>query len=541
MLTLAAVLLVGVLVARAGYLGVVKGGELSDLAVGQQRSSTEALAPRGAIVTRDGHDLARDQLAVEVTATPALVSDPVAAAGKLGPILKTDPNELAEKLDGNGGYARLARAVAPDTAEKVADLDIPGIHFADTYQRFLPRGPVAAQIVGLTDEDRAGATGLEQSLDEPLTGTPGTRVFARDPFGRRLDTIVDDEPTPGKQVELTLDGVIQDRAERILVDTREEYSAKSAMAVVMRPDDGAILAMASVPRPNPNRRSSYSPELARNRPVTDTFEPGSTFKVVTIAGALEDGVVTPDTPFDLPPTLTLYDRELGEAHRDTAVRMSVSEILEQSSNVGTVKIAQSLGQERLQKWISRFGFGQPTGIDYPGEVPGLVLASEDWSGVSILNIPIGQGVGVTLTQLTRAYAAIANGGRLVTPHLVSRIGDEDVEVPPAPRVLNRKTARQVDEMLRSVVSPDGTGEAAKIEGYEVAGKTGTANKINPETGEYDSRYVASFVGYVPADDPQLLVAVVVDEPSGVYYGGAVAAPAFEQIARFSLQYLGIAP
>ncbi len=541
MLALVAVVLVAGLGLRAGYLGVVRGGELSDRAVGQQRSATEALAPRGAIVTRDGHDLARDQLAVEVTGTPALVTDARGTAARLAPLLGVEEEVLAERLDGNGGYARLARAIAPDKAAEVADLDIPGIHFSDTYERVLPRGSVAAQIVGLTNEERTGAAGLEASLDDALTGTPGSRVEARDPFGRRLDTIVDEEPVPGEQVRLTLDGVIQDRTERILAETREEFGAKSAMAVVMRPDDGAILAMASVPRPNPARRTTYSPELWRNKAVTDTFEPGSTFKIVTVAGALEEGLVQPETRFDLPATLTLYDRELGESHRDYDTNLTTTEILEQSSNVGTVKIGQRLGQAGLQKWISRFGFGESTGIDYPGEVPGIVLPSEEWSGVSILNIPIGQGVGVTLTQLVRAYAVIANGGRLVTPHLVSRVGDRDTGQRAAPRVLTAQTASEVDRMLRKVVSPDGTGEAAEIEGYEVAGKTGTANKIDPNTGEYDARYVASFVGYVPADKPELLVAVVVDEPSGAYYGGAVAAPAFEQIGRFSLQYLGIAP
>lgn len=453
-----------------------------------------------------------------------------------------DASELAEKIDGNGQYAKVASSVPPERAERIAKLDIPGIHFADTYERFLPRGPVASQVVGLTNGERQGVSGLEAQLDKELTGQDGTRVEARDPFGRRLETIVDDEPEPGKQVQLTLDGVIQDRVERILVDTREEFDAKSAMAIVMRPQDGAILAMATVPRADPNRRSVYSPELARNKPVTDTFEPGSTFKLVTVAGALEDGVVTPDTTFDLPPTLTLYDRTLKESHRDYAARMDVTQILEQSSNIGTVKIAEMLGANQLQSWIDRFGFGQETGIDYPGEAPGIVLRPEDWSGVSILNIPIGQGVGITLTQLVRAYAVVANGGYLVTPHLVDRIGDEPAHPSDArTRVISPTTARQVDRMLRAVVSADGTGQAAEIEGYDVAGKTGTANKINPKTGEYDSRYVASFVGYVPADRPQLLVAVVVDEPSGTYYGGDVAAPAFEQIARFSLQYMGIAP
>jgi cell division protein FtsI/penicillin-binding protein 2 len=532
---------IGLLGVRAAFLSTVRADELSDVAVGQQRVSVEAPAPRGAIVSVDGRDLARDRLAVEVTATPALVSEPRATAARIAPIIGVEESELVEKLAGNGRYARLARNVDPTLARRIAALEIPGIHLTDTLERFLPRGGVGAQLVGLTNDDRLGISGLEQALDETLTGTPGTRVEARDPFGRRLRTIVDRDPTPGEDVHLTIDAVIQDRVERILSETREEFGAQGAMAVVMDPRDGAILAMASVPNPDPGVREDYDPETARTRPVTDTFEPGSTFKIVPIAAALEEGVVRPSTAFDLPPTLTLYDRELGEAHTRGAVRWSVTEILERSSNVGTVKVAQSLGQQRLQAWIERFGFGAATGVDVPGEVPGLVLAPEDWSGVSILNIPIGQGIGVTLTQLTAAYAVVANGGRAVTPHVVARVGGAPREPAQRARVLTAETASAVDEMLREVVSTDGTGAAASIDGYEVAGKTGTANKIDPDTGEYSARYVSSFVGYVPADRPELLVAVVVDEPGGAYYGGDVAAPAFEQISRFSLQYKGIAP
>lgn len=540
LLVAVAFLVVAALTVRAAFLGTVRADDLSSVAVGQQRVEVDAPARRGSITAADGRDLARDRLAVEVTATPALVTDAPAAAARLSPLLGKPEAELTEKLSGNGRYARLAQNVDPGRAQQVARLELPGVHLADTLERFLPREGDAAQLVGLTDADRAGISGLELTLDETLRGEAGTRVEARDPFGRRLRTIVDKDPVPGDDVQLTIDAVIQDRVERILSDTRKEFGAQSAMAIVMDPNDGAILSMASVPQPNP-ARDEYDPEAARNRPVTDTFEPGSTFKIVPVAGALEEGAVTPSTEFDLPPTLTLYDRELGEAHRENTVRWSVTEILEQSSNVGTVKVAQSLGPDKLQTWIERFGFGSSTGIDVPGEVPGLLLAREDWSGVSILNIPIGQGVGVTLAQLTRAYAVIANGGRSVVPHVVSRVGDEPAAPSPGEQVLTPATAAAVDRMLRRVVSADGTGSAASIEGYEVAGKTGTANKIDPATGEYSARYVSSFVGYVPANRPELLVAVVVDEPGGAFFGGDVAAPAFEQIARFSLQYRGIAP
>jgi cell division protein FtsI/penicillin-binding protein 2 len=260
-----------------------------------------------------------------------------------------------------------------------------------------------------------------------------------------------------------------------------------------------------------------------------------------VSGALSRHLVTPSTVFSLPPTLTLYDRTLREAHRDVSVAWPVSDILARSSNIGTVMIAQRLGKEDLQSWIERFGFGSSTGVDFPGEVSGYLRPPDQWYGTGILNIPIGQGDGVTLLQLSRAYAAIANGGYLVTPHLVSRVGGRATPVPRRKRILAPAVARQVDGMLRGVVSPDGTGALASVKGYTVAGKTGTANIFDPSTGEYTSRYNASFVGYVPANHPRLLIAVTVQEPTKGIYGGEVAAPAFERIAAFSLLRLKIPP
>jgi cell division protein FtsI/penicillin-binding protein 2 len=316
------------------------------------------------------------------------------------------------------------------------------------------------------------------------------------------------------------------------------------MAIVMRPDDGAILAMATVPRFNPNRRGALNPELERNRPAIDSFEPGSTFKIVTMAAALEDGKVTPATSFFLPAKVSLYDGEvtLEDAHERPDQTLTASQILEQSSNIGVYNIALEVGKERLLAWIKRFGFGAPTGLDFPGEARGFVRPGDEWYGSGITNIPIGQGVSVTLTQLARSYAAIANGGRLVEPHLVERVGERRVAPGPGRRIMSARTAGQVDAMLRKVVSTDGTGTLAQVKGFEVAGKTGTAEKIDPTTGRYTTSYTSSFVGYVPADDPKLLIAVVVDEPTkGAYYGGDVAAPAFEDITEFSLQTLRIAP
>jgi cell division protein FtsI (penicillin-binding protein 3) len=537
-LVLVAVAALGVLALRAGFLGVVRAGDLSAMAEDQRRDEFAIPALRGTIRSSDGRELAADRPAVNVSATPYLIEDPARVAAKLGPILDRDPNRLAELLSSDDGYALLARNVPPAQAAKARKLDIPNVDFAETYERYLPRGSDGSQVVGLTGDDRAGLSGLELQLDSVLRGRDGHRVEARDPIGRPLKVLDRRAPAPGGDVRLTVDSVIQARTDEILQDTVEEFEAKSAMAVVMRPSDGAVLAMSNAPAFDPAQRDELDPELAKNRVVTDVFEPGSTFKLVTVAGALEDGIVEPSTKFELPLVKRTYDRTLRDSHRDEELTASVSDIVRLSSNIGTVLIAEEMGYERLESWIARFGFLAPTGIDFPGEVAGL---APQWSGVSITNVPIGQGIGVTLMQMVGAYATIANGGWGVTPHLVERVAGQSTD-PPRDRVVSAETAARVDAMLRGVIDVEGTGAQAAVAGYEVAGKTGTANKIDPETGEYSDTYLASFIGYLPADRPELLIAVVVDEPGGdLYYGGDVAAPAFEDIAEFSLHKLGIAP
>ena len=539
MLTGVAVLLLVLLGARAAFLGTVRAEDLSSRGKEAHRHQVDLLAPRGSLVAADGTDLSTDRLAVDVTASPDLVTDDQGVAAQLGPILKRDPNQLANTLAEPGRYAMLARDVPPRAADRARNLGIAGIYFSDTYQRFVAAGPMAAQVIGLTGDDRQGLSGMEKQLDENLTGTPGRRVEVRDVFGRPIQTLEDHEAVPGQDVQLTLDPTIQAQVETTLAETREATGAKSAMAIVMDPRDGSILAMASVPRFNPNERAELNQELERNRPVVDTFEPGSTFKIATMVAALEDGKVTPWTRFVVPDRISDYDGEvtLKDSHEHPTETMTATQILEQSSNVGMYKIALRVGKDRLLDHYERFGFGTPTGIDFPGEAAGYVLPGDEWYGSGITNVPIGQGVSVTLTQLTRAYASIANGGLLVKPHLVKGAGGVER------RIMHAATARKVDRMLRKVVSEQGTGQLADVKGYEVAGKTGTAEKIDPTTGRYsDTKFTSSFVGYAPADDPQLLIAVVVDEPGGgTYDGGDVAAPAFEKIAEFSLQNMRIRP
>ncbi|HWH13659.1 MAG TPA: penicillin-binding protein 2, partial [Miltoncostaeaceae bacterium] len=540
-LAIGTVALLGAMGLRAGYLGVVKGEDLQAIASSQQVHTVDMPAIRGSILDRTSAELAVDRLTARVEAAPYLIADPVATAAQLAPLLRRPPAEIAADLDRTKSYVILARRVDHSTAERIRALKINGVDVIDTSTRYLPQRWVAAQLVGLVGDEGAGLSGLELGYDEVLTGRPGSRTEARDPFQHTLRTLRSVRPEPGRAVLLTLDSDIQRATEEELARVVRTSEARGAMAVVMRPRDGAILAMASVPRFDPNDRSDYDPERARNGPVAATFEPGSTFKIVPVAAALEAGEVTPDTVIDVPPVLQVEDLELHDAHEHGHERWSVTEIVERSSNIGTVRVAQDLGRARMQEWITRFGFGAPTGVDIPGEESGLVLPVEKWSGTSIANIPIGQGVAVTQVQLARAYAAIANGGMLVTPHVVQRVGDEPATPAPARRIMRPQTARQLDGMLRRVVSPDGTAPAAVIPGYTVAGKTGTAQKIEEDGTYSDSRYLVSFVGYFPADRPELVIAVAVDEPRVGSSGGEVAAPAFRTIGLFSATTLRIAP
>jgi cell division protein FtsI/penicillin-binding protein 2 len=477
-----------------------------------------------------------------VSATPYLVKDKRGTAERIASAVELSPDEVERRLQGDGGYAMLNTGVDQQRAAYLRKLDLPGITLADAQKRLYPLGTVGAQMIGMTDDYGVGLTGLEKAMDAELKGTPGKRHEARDPNGATLRILDDTEPVPGETITLTIDSAIQQKVETVLEGVRLANNATAASAIVMRPQDGAVLAMATVPGYDPNTPETITPDTERMRPITDAYEPGSTFKLVSVAGAIEDGAVTRNTLFDLPPTLTLYDRTLHESHDRGSVAWTTQEILQNSSNIGTVKIAQTLGGAKVQDWIEKFGFGAKTGIDYPGEAAGIVVPRDRWSGTSILNIPIGQGVAVTLAQIAEAFGAIANGGRMVPPHLIKRVGAKVPTHPRGQQILSAKAAEQVNIMLQKVVSDDGTGAEAKIPGYSVGGKTGTANKIDPETGKYVEKYVASFVGYAPATHPGIVVAVMVDEPTnGSYYGGQVAAPAFEQIAAFALQHLHIAP
>jgi cell division protein FtsI/penicillin-binding protein 2 len=539
LLAAAFLVLLAAALARSVWLQVIKGPEYAAMALRQHRETVVVPAARGTIVDRNGEPLALGKVATTIYANPRQVDDARDLTLAAGKVLGADPAVLYPTLvDRSRGFVYVARKADPRKAEKLETLGYAGLGFYPEELRYYPQGPVAAQILGYAGLDNKGLEGLERSLEGTLAGRPGSQTIVKDPFGRALDVVETRPETPGKDVRLTIDRQIQANAEEVLQETVRRWGAKSATAVVMDPQTGAVLAMATAPRFNANRFPTTRADRRRNRAVTDTYEPGSTFKLVTVAAALQEGIVNPRTSFRLAPSLEVADRVIREAHSRGTQRMSVRQIVEYSSNIGTITIAQRLGEGRLASWINRFGFGETTGIDFPGESAGFALPLDQWSGSTIGTVPIGHGIAVTPVQMARAYSVIANGGRLVRPHLIDRIDGRSVAARKSRRVVSRAVAGQMLSMLRGVVV-EGTGTEAAISGYTVAGKTGTAAKIEPSGRYSTSRYVATFVGLVPASKPRLVVMVMVDEPRGGYYGGTVAAPAFREIARFNLQYLEI--
>ena len=526
---------------RAGWLQAVRAQALGNMATNQHRETIEVPPHRGTIYDRLGVELAVGTRATTVYANPRQIQDPRAAALAVQQSLGLDAAKVYPLLaDRSRGFVYVERQADPGLAQSLQDKHIQGFGFYDEERRDYPQKHLGASVLGYAGVDNKGLSGLELQLDKTLTGTRGEQTIVKDPFGRTLE-VVDSKPgSDGENVYLTLDHSIQGQVERVLEETRTRWAAKSASAIVMDPRTGGILAIANDPGYDANRFPDVSQDRQRNRAVTDTYEPGSTFKIVTISGALETGLVTPSTKFTLPYEIQVADRKIHDAEPRGTETMTTDQILSRSSNVGVVTIAEALGQTRVNDWIHRFGFGRPTGIDFPGESKGIVLAPEQWSGSTIGNVPIGQGIAVTPVQMIAAYGAIANRGVMIEPHLVDRVGNEQPVQPVRRRIVSTATSDQVRHMLREVVE-EGSGTAAQVPGYRIAGKTGTAAKPDGAGGYSTSAYVASFVGFVPAKHPRLVILVTVDEPRGAIWGGVVAAPAFAEIANFALQYLEIPP
>ncbi len=529
--------------ARTFYLGALQAGKLRQVADGQQVTEVKMPALRGAILDRNGVPLAVSEAGEDVSATPYLVKHPVTAATQIAAILGR-PEATVEKAltKSHTGFVYVERSVPEATAQRVAALHIPGIALTPVGLRAYPAGPLAAQVLGTVGVDGNGLAGLEYSENALLHGSDGVRREVNDARGDPISVNDLKAARPGKPITLTLDSSLQNAVENVLAGVGAKYSPQSATAIVMDPQSGAILAMANWPRVNANDPGAAPASALTNRAVGMNFEPGSTFKIVAIGGALEDGLVTPSTNFYLPTTLQVYDRTIHDDEARGPEEATVAQILAKSSNIGAIEIGGKLGGSRFDHWVNRFGFGRRTGVDLPGEQSGIVPPPSEYSGVSMANLPIGQGESVTPLQLTAAYAAVANGGILMAPHIVGAVGGSPTPAPAGRRVLDPRVAAELRDMLRGVLAPGGTASQVSIPGYQLAGKTGTANEVVGGSGTYSKTvYDASFVGFAPAGDPKVLVSVEVSAPKGAINGGEVAAPAFGQIMSFALPYLKIPP
>ena len=528
------VALLGLALARATYLGSVRAGSLERAAATQQVSNVTVPAPRGAITDRDGAELALSESADDIVADPYLIKNAVSASAELSSLLGMPQLTVLNLLTKpHTGFVYLAHLLPASQANAVSDLRIPGISLIPETRRVYPRGDEAAQVVGSVHLNGDGASGIEYRYNGVLEGTNGLRRIVNDAIGQPI-SIDDLKPTvPGKTVALTIDSGLQQEVERVLAEVGAEYSPQGATAIAVNPATGAILALANWP-------ANGSASDLQDQAIGLNYEPGSTFKAITVAGALQNGVVTPNTPFDIPPVLQFADRQIHDAEDHGYETLTVAQILKYSSNIGADLIGEKLGAKQFDYWVHRFGFGQPTGVDLPGEQSGIVLRWWQYSGSSMANLPFGQGESVTPMQMVAAYSAIANGGILRAPHVVQSVGGKPTALPRGHQIISATTASQLRDMLRGVLADGGTASGAAIPGYDMAGKTGTAN-IAIDGHYSDSAYVASFIGMVPTDHPRLVVAVVVNQPHGSIYGGSVAAPAFQQIVGWAVPYLGIPP
>ncbi len=529
--------------ARVAYLGVIRGPSLRKAASTQQVTDETVIPLRGAISDRNGVELAVSEPARDLSVDPYLVHDPLAAAQKLAPLLGESEAVVLRKLSEHSGFVYLARAVPAARAQQILDLRVNGVAGTPVMRRVYPRDTLAAQLIGVVGTEGRGLTGLEYERNGVLGGHAGERRVVSDAIGQPVSISEPRQAVAGQDLQLTLDANIQQRSEDVLAAVAKDFSPKDATAIVMDPRSGAILALANWPQVNANDPGAGPEGALEDRAVSFDYEPGSTFKAVTVSAGLQEGLITPETPFAIPDQIQVADRTIHDDTEHGEESLTTAQILARSSNVGAIKIGLMEGAPRFNAWVHRFGFGAPTGIDLPGEEQGLTLPLDHYSGSSMGNLPIGQGELVTPMQMATAYAAIANGGVLRPPHVVASVGGRAARVPAGRRVISSTTAAALRRMLEGVLAPGGTASEVSIPGYALAGKTGTANKIDPSTGEYSkTAYVASFIGFAPASDPRLLCAVVVDEPqTGSIYGGQVAAPAFGQIMSFALPYMGIAP
>ena len=541
-------LVLGVVAGRLVWLQTAKAAEFSKAAE-VQRTQTVTLAPRrGAILDREGQPLAISVDARTVYATPRSIKNPRAVAAMLARYLGGDEAAYYKRVTRKSGWVYVERKVPLERAQPLMEAlkaaRLAGVGFAEDSRRVYPCGDLACQVLGFVGIDDRGLAGLELQYNDVLAGKAGHELAERDALGNPIPggVKVAEDPVDGKDLVLTIDKDIQYQAQLQLAATVKKNGAKAGSVIVIDPRDGSILAMASTPSFDPNQYRTATSDAVRNKAIVDTYEPGSTVKAMTASAVIDKGLFKPTSMFHLPPTLKVADRVIHEAHERGSVEWSLTRIVTQSSNVGAVKLGQALGARGLSDYFARFGLLEKTGVDFPGEAKGWMPPYGSWSPSTIGNVPFGQGVSVTELQLARALGAIANKGLLTTPHFLASVRDD-----PGlkmgwgtRRAISAKTAATMTDVMSQVVS-DGTGKEAAVPGYSVAGKTGTAQKA--VGGEYaKGEYVASFAGFLPAEDPRVLIVVTIDEPhAGLIYGGSVAAPMFSVLAGYSVGHLNIPP
>lgn len=526
-------------------LQLVKADRLRVLAEDQRSRLADLDPTRGCILDRDGEVLAISKEAYSIYATPYLVEDPEMTAAELSVALQKPRQELEEKLRSGGGFVYLERKVSPETAEEVEALGLPGIGLEKESKRFYPQGSLAAHVVGYVGTDNVGLTGIELQYDAALAGEKGEAAVEVDPLGEPIPgvTRMIKRPVDGSDVQLTIDSQIQFKLQEEIARSVQECGALNGSGLVMDCHTGEILAMAVYPDFDVNLFPSVPAETARNRPVTDAFEPGSVLKMVTAMAALQERTVAPASVINVPRCIEIGEYEFRDDHPMPRDDLTFSEVIAYSSNLGTIKTAQALGKEKLASYLAACGLGKPTGIDYPGETPGVVPDLEAWTLTSLPTIAIGQGIAVTPLQLACVTAIIANGGNRVTPHLMRRViqregGCVEYQAPEAERVISANTAASLRYVLGEVVRI-GTGTRAAMAMYNCAGKTGTAMKPDP-AGGYREAYIATFAGMAPMEDPRLVAVITLDEPDTVY-GGLASAPCFSRVMEFALQHLEVTP
>ncbi|WP_299955694.1 penicillin-binding protein 2 [uncultured Modestobacter sp.] len=541
-----------VVVGRLVVLQGVDGAALQLAAENDRLRSYPIEAVRGQVTDRNGNPLAYSVNAVTVNADPSVVADPTRTALALTTLLGVPVDELTEKLSREGRFVVLAEKVSTEAADEIRELPLStrgGLVLVDDPVRLYPAGAVGGQVVGFVGSDGDGLAGIEQTFDEELAGTDGQERIEVDGSGNPIPSGIDDSQpaTDGSSVQLTLDEDLQYVVQQTLDAACADEATESASAVVQDVHTGEVVALASCPGYDPNTYNTTDPALLGNPVVSDVYEPGSVMKAVTLAAAIEEGKATKDTVLNVDGHIQAGDVVVTDAHDHEPIDFTLTGILAKSSNVGSIMLAREVGDSTFERYLRAFGLGSTTGVELPGESAGILQDSAEWSAARAANVPIGQGVSVTTLQMASVYQALANDGVRIPPRIVSSVTAPDGTVTDTPqpagvRVVSESTADQLTYMLEAVVGPGGTAPLGEVDGFRVAGKTGTAQRANPETGSYaGGGYFTTFVGYAPADDPQYVVAVDLERPTSDAEGGQVAAPLFADVMRYALMSGGVVP